>query len=436
MKVWDLARAVDSSKVGEEMYRCVENLFPLCRSITGEGLRETLRRLGRLVPLTMHEVPTGTAVFDWTVPREWSIRDAYVKDAGGRRVIDFTESNLHVVHYSVPIHARLSLAALRPHLFTLPGRPDWVPYRTSYFEDTWGFCLSHRRLLELEEGEYEVRIDSTLEPGALTYGELLLEGETTDEVLIATHVCHPSLANDNLAGVAVAAQLARELAKASRRYSYRFLFIPATIGVIAWLSLREQDLWRIKHGLVLTCGGDAGAVTYKKTRRGDAAIDRAFTRALRERGGANPVREFSPHGDERQFCSPGIDLPMACLTRAADGGYPEYHTSADDLSFVHPWALADTLDACLAGLSILEGDRTYVSLNPKGEPQLGAAVESPLAERGPAPDSKAMLWLLSYADGRHSLLDIAERSGLPFQSIRAAAEALAAHDLLAEKGGS
>ena len=435
MKVWDLAQAVDAGRVGQEMYRRVEELYPLCRSITGEGLRETLRRLQRLVPLTIREVPSGTPVFDWTVPREWNIRDAYVKNSRGQRVIDFRESNLHVVHYSVPVRARMSLAELRPHLFSLPGRPDWVPYRTSYFEDGWGFCLSHRRLLELEEGEYEVCIDATLGPGALSYGELLLEGDTTEEVLIASHVCHPSLANDNLAGVAVAAQLARELAAISRRYSYRFLFIPATIGVIAWLSLNERDLWRIKHGLVLTCGGDAAGVSYKKTRRGDAAIDRAFARAFRERGGANTVLNFSPHGDERQFCSPGVDLPMGCLTRTPNGGYPEYHTSADDLSLVHPWALADTFAACLAAFSILEGDRTYVSLNPKCEPQLGRRGLYLRAERGPAPDSQTMLWLLSYSDGRHSLLDIAELSGLPFQSIRGAAEMLATHDLLAEKGG-
>ena len=436
MKVWDLAEAVDAARVGHEMYRCIEELYPLCRSITGEGLRETLRRLERLVPLTIREVPSGTPVFDWTVPREWNIRDAYVKNSRGQRVIDFRESNLHVVHYSAPVRTRMSLAELRPHLFSLPGRPDWVPYRTSYFEDSWGFCLSHRRLLELEEGEYEVCIDATLGPGAMSYGELLLEGETTEEVLITTHVCHPSLANDNLAGVAVAAQLARGLSGVSRRYSYRFLFIPATIGVIAWLSRNEQDLWRIKHGLVLTCGGDAAGVTYKKTRRGDAPIDRAFARALRERGGADAVLDFSPHGDERQFCSPGLDLPMGCLTRTPNGAYPEYHTSADDLSLVHPWALADTFAACLAAFSILEGDRTYVSLNPKCEPQLGKRGIYRRAERGPAPDSQAMLWLLSYADGRHSLLDIAERSGRPFQSIRSAAEVLAAHDLVAEKGGS
>lgn len=435
MKVWDLAQAGDSTRIGREMYECIEDLYPLCRSITGEGLRETLRRLARLAPLTIQEVPTGTPVFDWTVPREWNIRDAYVKNSRGQRVIDFRESNLHVVHYSVPIHTRMPLAELRPHLFTLPGHPDWIPYRTSYHEERWGFCLSHRRLLDLEEEEYEVCIDATLGPGSLSYGELLLEGETSDEVLIACHVCHPSLANDNLAGVALAIQLARELAGVSRRYSYRFLFLPGTIGAIAWLSLNEPNLRRIKHGLVLTCAGDAGSVTYKKTRRGDAAIDRAFTRTLQEQGDEHTVLGFSPYGDERQFCSPGLDLPMGCLTRTAHGGYPEYHTSADDLALVHPWALADTFGKCLAALGILEGDRTYLSLNPKCEPHLGKrGLYRRALERGPAPDSQAMLWILSFTDGHHSLLDIAERSGLPFQSIRAAADALAAHGLLEEQG--
>ena len=436
MKVWDLAGAVDLERLGREMYESVVDLYPLCRSITGEGLRETLRRLQKVMPLSIHEVATGTPVFDWSVPREWNIRDAYVKNSRGERVIDFHESNLHVVHYSTPIRARMPLAELRPHLFTLPGRPDWIPYRTSYYEDTWGFCLSHRRLLELEDGEYEVCIDASLEPGALSYGELLLEGDTPDEVLISAHMCHPSLANDNLAGAALAIHLARELAAVSRRYSYRFLFIPATIGAIAWLSLNEARLHRIKHGMVVACVGDGGPVTYKKTRRGEAEIDRVFARALSESGDPHTVLDFSPYSDERQFCSPGLDLPVGYLARTAHGGYPEYHTSADDLDLVKPGALADTFGKCLAALGILEGNRTYVSLNPKCEPQLGKrGLYRRAPERGPAPDSRAMLWVLSYSDGGHSLLDIAGRSGMPFQAIRAAAEALAAHDLLVAKDG-
>ena len=272
-------------------------------------------------------------MFDWTVPREWNIRDAYVKGPDGRRVIDFQESNLHVVGYSVPVRVRLPLAELRKHLFSRPDRPDVVPYRTSYYAESWGFCVSHRQLEQMPEGEYEVVIDSTLEAGSLTYGEYYLRGATDDEVLISCHICHPSLANDNLSGMALVAHLARHLSSRPRRYSYRFLFIPGTIGSITWLARNEEQASRIRHGLVVTGVGDPGPFTYKRSRRGDAEIDRAAAHVLRHAGGPYSIRDFSPYGyDERQFCSPGFNLPVGCLMRTPHGEYPEYHTSADDLT--------------------------------------------------------------------------------------------------------
>ena len=274
MKNVGVSGGPDLEQFGREMYALIAELYPICRSITGDGIRETLRGLKRCIPLTLHEVPSGTEVFDWTVPREWNIRDAWVKNSKGERVIDFRESNLHVVSYSVPVRKKMSLEELKPHLFTLPEHPDWIPYRTSYYRENWGFCLAHRRFLELAEEEYEVCIDASLQDGHLSYGEYYIPGQSTDEVLISAHACHPSLANEALSGIVISAFLARYLASTQNRYSYRFIFIPATIGSITWLSLNERNLSRIKHGLVLTSGGDDGALSYKRSRHGEAEIDR------------------------------------------------------------------------------------------------------------------------------------------------------------------
>jgi aminopeptidase-like protein len=419
---------LDMESVGTALYDCAAELYPLCRSLTGDGLRETLRRLQRLVPLTLHEVPTGTAVFDWTVPKEWNIRDAWVKNIRGQRVIDFQRSNLHVVSYSAPVRRHMSFAELRPHLHTLPDSPDWIPYRASYYTETWGFCLSQRQLDTLEDGDYEVCIDSTLEPGSLTYGELLVPGESSDEVLISCHVCHPSLANDNLSGIAIAAHLGRVLRSKPLRYSYRFLFLPGTIGPITWLSRNEDAVPRIRHGLVLVCLGDAGRLTYKQSRRGDAPIDRAAAHVLRH-AGDHEIQSFSPYGyGERQYCSPGFDLPVGRLSRTPHDCYPEYHTSADDLTFIRADRLADSFAACLAIIDVLEHDRTYVNQHPKCEPQLGRRG----LYREIGAEEMAILWVLNQSDGQHSLLDIAERSGLEFEPVRRAAALLARHNLLKE----
>ena len=421
--------------VGEELYKLVAELYPICRSITGDGVRRTLEIVEReLGGLEVSEVPTGTQVLDWTVPREWNVRDAWVADAAGRRVIDFQASNLHLVSYSVPVRATIGLAELREHLFTLPDQPDWVPYRTSYYAERWGFCASQRLVDSLPEGDYEVCVDSTLADGHLTYGEHLVEGQTQDEVLISCHVCHPSLANDNLSGIAVASRLARLLGQGRRpRYSYRFLFIPGTIGSITWLARNQDNLGRVRHGLVLSGVGDPGGFTYKRSRRGDTEIDRAVAHVLGRSGRDHQLVDFSPYGyDERQYCSPGFNLPVGRLGRTPFATYPQYHTSADDLDFVGPAQLQESLQVCQEIVEVLEGNRRYLNLFPKGEPQLGRrGLYGSIGGRSDAEQRQmAMLWVLNLSDGDHSLLDVAERAGLPFALVADVAAVLEEAGLL------
>jgi len=428
-----LLQDVDFDEEGAQSYATVRTQYPICRSITGEGVRQSLRLLQQVVPLELHEVPSGTAVFDWIVPKEWNIADAYIKNAKGERVVDFHQNNLHVLNYSIPVHRTMSLAELRPHLFSLPETPDWIPYRTSYYRETWGFCLSHRQLEELEEGEFEVCIDSTLQPGHLTYGEYRIPGQIEDEILISCHACHPSLCNDNLSGMATAAHLARLLANVSLRFSCRFLWIPGTIGSITWLAQNESVLSKVKHGLVLSCLGDEGAFTYKRSRRANAEIDRAVEHALRHSGLDFHILDFTPYGyDERQYCSPGINLPVGCFMRTPNGRYPQYHTSADDLTLVTPRSLGESLQQLLRVIRILEENVRYLNLNPKCEPQLGrrGLYRQMGGIKDAAAREMAMLWVLNLSDGQQDLLAIAERSGIPFDQVSQAAEALQEVSLL------
>lgn len=414
------------------MHGIISELYPICRSITGDGVRQTLNLIRKHVPLEIREVPSGTPIFDWTVPKEWNIRDAYVKDSSGRRVIDFKACNLHVVSYSVPVRQTMFLAELRDRLYSLPDHPDWIPFRTSYFQQDWGFCLSHQQLSQLRDDLYEVCIDSRLEDGHLTYGEYYVRGQTSEEVLISCHCCHPSLCNDNLSGISLVTMLAKLVGSSQgMRYSYRFLFIPATIGSLTWLSQNEEHLDNIKHGLVVTLVGDSGPSTYKKSRRGNAEIDRAARHVLKQSGEEHRVLDFTPWGyDERQYCSPGFDLAVGCLMRTPHGQFPEYHTSADNLEFVKPETLADSFLKCWRIVSIIEGNRSYINLNPKGEPQLG---RRGLFTSAADPNMLPILWVLNASDGRHSLLDIAERSGIDFWQIKKAADALLTHGLLREE---
>ncbi len=414
-------------QAGAEMHALMHELYPLCRSLTGDGVRRTFELIEREVPLERTEVPSGTQVYDWTLPREWNIRGASLTGPGGERIADFADSNLHVLNYSVPVRGTFSLEELRPHLFTDPERPEVIPYRTSYHNENWGFCLPHNVYERLAEGEYEAVIDSSLEDGQVVYAERFLPGESEDEVLVSTYVCHPSLANDNLSGVVLAAALAKHLAGQSLRRSYRFLFSPATIGPLTWLSRNEERLARVTAGLVATCVGDPGPFTYKRSRRGNAEIDRAVEAVL---GEEDRVEDFSPLGtDERQFCSPGFDLPVGVLSRTPPDRFPQYHSSADDLDFVRPGPLGESFSRYLDVIDVLERNRAYRNLSPKGEPQLGKrglyrSVGGGSFTEGP------LLWVLNLSDGEHDLLAIAERSGLGFPQVADAADALVEAGLL------
>ncbi len=409
------------------MHELMRDLFPFCRSLTGDGVRQTFDRIERDVPLERTEIASGTQVYDWMLPREWNIRRATLTGPGGERIADFADSNLHVLNYSVPVRGTFSLDELRPHLFTDPARPGVIPYRTSYHDENWGFCLPHARYQQLADGDFEVEVDSTLEDGHVVYAERYLSGESEDEVLISTYVCHPSLANDNLSGIVLAATLARHLAGQSLRHGYRFLFSPATIGPLTWLWRNEERLPRIAAGLVATCVGDPGPFTYKRSRRGNTEIDRAVQAVL---GEDDAIEDFNPLGtDERQFCSPGFDLPVGVLSRTPPDRFPQYHSSADDLDFVRPEALGESFDRYVDVIEVLERNRAYRNLSPKGEPQLGKrglyrAVGGGSFTEGP------LLWVLNLSDGRHDLLAVAEHSGLPFAEVADAAEALLEAGLL------
>lgn len=429
---------LDSSSIGEKIYQLMEELYPICRSITGEGVRQTLSIMQRHIPLEMCEVNTGQQAFDWLVPQEWDIKDAYIKDKSGQKIVDFKKSNLHVVNYSVAVDKIVSLSELKEHLHTLPEHPDWIPYRTSYYNSTWGFCLSQKQFDKLEEGDYQVFIDAEHKDGSLTYGEYFISGESKDEILIFAHCCHPSLCNDNLSGLTLSTFLANYLSNKSLRYSYRFIYTPATIGSITWMSQNEDKLKNIRHGLVSAVVGDPGHMTYKKTRAGDAEIDRAVLHVLhqkqKQQGDKYDVLDFLPWGyDERQFGSPGINLSVGRLTRTPNGCYPEYHTSADNLDLVTAAALADSYETYLKVFDVLENNQTYNNLSPKCEPQLGkrglyrkTGGHTDVGQR-----ELAYLWVLNMSDGKNSLLEIAERADMAMDVIVSAAADLKGCGLLA-----
>jgi aminopeptidase-like protein len=429
-----IAELPDSAALGDEIYALAAELYPICRSITGDGVRRTLQILGRAIDLEISEVPTGTPVFDWTVPREWTIRDAYIKNEAGERIVDFREHSLHVLNYSAPVREILQLAKLKLHIHTLPDQPDLIPYRTSYYAERWGFCMAHSRLAALPDGVYEAVIDATLADGHLTYGEYLHRGETEDEFLLSAHICHPSLANDNCSGLALLALLAKSMAGLKTRLSYRFIFAPGTIGAITWLARNEANAGRIKHGLTVSCVGDGGGPTYKKSRRGDALIDRAMTHVLKHAASSPNIVDFFPYGyDERQYCSPGFNLPVGMFQRSQFGTFPEYHTSADNLDFIRPEHLAASYRMIAAAIDIVENDRRYINLSPKCEPQLGrrGLYGAIGGDKDAAAKNMAMLWVLNLSDGGYSLLDIAERAALPFAIVRTTAKLLEEHGLLA-----
>lgn len=425
--------SLGDTSLGQQMHALITAMFPICRSITGNGVRETLNIIKNEIPLTIYEVPSGTKVFDWEVPKEWNIKGAYIKNSRGERIVDFENCNLHVLNYSTPVHKHVTLDELKKHLFYLPEHPEWIPYRTSYYKEDWGFCISYDQLKGLKDDVYEVFIDSTLEPGSLTYAECFIQGQLQDEVLISAHVCHPSLANDNLSGISVATFLAKRLLQSKPRYSYRFVFIPGTIGAITWLSVNELSAEKIKHGLVASLLGDTGNFTYKKSRRGNAEIDEIVEFVLKTRNSSNKIIDFFPYGyDERQYCSPGFNLPVGCLSRTPFGQYIQYHTSADNLDFVDPVSLEESYNTYVQIVTILEANKKLINQNPKCEPQLGKRGLYDL--KGGNNDTKdfqmALLWILNLSDGEHTLLDICKRSNMSFNTIHFASRKLEECELL------
>ncbi len=421
----------DYAYIGQKMYDLMEKLYPICRSITGNGVRKSLNIIQKIIPIEIIEVPTGTEVFDWTIPKEWNIKDAYIKNSKGEKVVDFNKSNLHVLNYSIPVNKKLSLGQLKEHLISLPDYPDWIPYATSYYNETWGFCLSHRQLEDLKDDTYEVVINSTLEKGSLTYGELYIRGETKDEFLFSTYICHPSMCNDNLSGPVLLTYIAEYLINLSRKtplkYSYRFIFVPETIGSITWLSKNEDALTNIKAGIVATCVGDSGNFVYKKSRIGNSLIDKIVEKVLIDEKNPFQIIEFYPSGsDERQFCSPGFNLPVGVITRSMYLRFPEYHTSADDLDFVDPKSLSESFKKFLMIQSIFEKNRTYLSLNPKCEPFLRKRnLDEKLGgHKGDETYLLSLFWIMNLSDGTNSLLDIALHSKLSFEILSHAAKLL------------
>lgn len=418
---------------GAELMGYIAELYPLTRSITGPGVRQSLDVLERIIPLERSEVPSGTRVLDWTVPDEWVFTEGWIEDADGKRLLDSSNSNLHVVNYSCAVDQTVSKAELDDHLFSLEDRPDAIPYRTSYYERSWGFCISDNQRKVMGDGPFRVHIDAKHVAGSLTYAEHVVRGTSTDEVLISTHICHPSLANDNLSGMVLAAALAQRLNMDEPRLTYRFLFVPGTIGAISWLANNRQSVSAITDGLVLTGLGDEAPYTWKQSRGGDNRIDRLVAQVLRSEGKTHEIVPFGPYGyDERQYGSPGFNLPVGRLTRGVHGTFPEYHTSGDNLEFVSEEGLAESLGLLLRICQMLDADQRYENLQPYGEPMLGQrGLYSSLGGLpSPGDAQMAMLWLLNQSDGTNSLLDVSEKSGLSLDELDPIAKLLVDHQLL------
>jgi aminopeptidase-like protein len=421
--------------LGVQIHELAKRLWGINRSITGAGVRETLSVLKESLPdLTINEVPTGTSVFDWTIPKEWKVNDAYIITPNGDKICSFKENNLHLVGYSTPIHTKLSLSELQNNLHSLPDQPTAIPYITSYYKERWGFCLTQQQRDSLEDGEYEVFIDSKLFDGSLTYGELLIKGKTDREIFISTYICHPSMANNELSGPTVTAFIAKWLLSwANNRYSYRFVFIPETIGSITYLS-RNKDYLKanVFAGFNVTCIGDNRDYSYLPSRNGETISDTVAKHVLKYICPTYKSYKWTDRGsDERQYCSPGIDLPIASIMRTKYGKYDEYHTSLDDLiTVVTPEGLDGGYIALKSAIEALEANR-YPKINVFGEPQLGKRGLYPtLSTKTQAVEVRLMMDLITWSDGSNSMLEIAELCDVPIWELYPIVKKLSDYQLL------
>ncbi|WP_163538894.1 DUF4910 domain-containing protein [Gracilibacillus sp. YIM 98692] len=404
---------------GLKMYELMEKLFPICRSITGEGVRETLRDIQEHIPLEVKEVPSGTEVFDWTIPREWNINDAYVKNDQGEKIIDFQQNNLHVMGYSVPVDKRVTREELEEHLYSLPDQPNAIPYVTSYYKERWGFCIRHGDRTKLTDREYYVKIDSSLENGSLTYGELIIPGEQREEVFLSTYICHPSMANNELSGPVLLSHLVKWLRTKKRKYTYRIVFVPETIGALTYLSRNLEEMKEnIIAGFNITCVGDDLEYSFLPSRYGNTLSDRVALKIMEDSDISFKKYSFLERGsDERQYCSPGIDLPIASIMRTKYWEYPEYHTSLDNLDFVSPNGLQGAFDIYKACIELIEQNEKFM-VNCLGEPQLGKRGLYPtISKKGSANRVRDILNVLTYADGTNDLIDISYITGLPVSDV-------------------
>jgi len=412
---------------GNQIYDLAVRLFPICRSITGNGVRETLGVLKEIVPqLIVHEVPSGTEVFDWTVPKEWNIKDAYIEDLDGNRIVSFTDSNLHVLGYSSPIDEIVTRDELLKMTYTQPEQPDVIPYVTSYYKKRYGFCMSENQKNSLDKEKYRVYIDSKLKDGSLTYGEVLIPGEKEEEVFLSTYICHPSMANNELSGPCVAIYLAKWLLEHPRRYSYRIIFIPETIGSITYLSRNLDEMKNnIIAGFNISCVGDNRAYSYIASRYGNTLADRVAKNVLHFHAPDYITHSFLERGsDERQYNAPGIDLPVCAICRSKYGEYPEYHTSADNLDIISPEGLGGAFDVYTKCIEALEENYKY-KIKCLCEPQLGKRGLYPtISQKGQYNDVKTMMNFIAYADGANDLITISDIIDVPIEDLTQVAKKL------------
>lgn len=411
----------------EHPMKLAQKLWRIPRSITGAGVRQTLSILNEIVPLAIKEFPSGQKVLDWTIPQEWKVNKAYVKRLNGETVVDFDDHNLHLLGYSTPFAGIVSKNELASHIYTLPNQPNAIPYHTSYYTPRWGFCMEHERFLSMNDDKYEVCIDTELFDGFLTLADGFIQGESDDEVLFSTYVCHPMMANNELSGPIVQTMLYKWLAnQAKPKYSYRFIYIPETIGSIVYLHHYGKELKeKTKAGFVITCVGDNGDFTYKKTRLGNRATDKVAQFALENT--SHKVLNWFPTGsDERQYCSPAFDLPIGSITRSMYGMYPEYHTSLDNLDFISEEGLVGSFEIYKKIVNILENNHKYQNMCVGGEPQLGSRglYHTLSGAVGVEESVQANLWVLAYADAEHDLIDISRLSGIDFEILNMAAKRL------------